>query len=309
MGINISTIFLIIKYQRTERAVLMKDKNKYFTDYDFEEAYQKQIDNLQQAEIERLMKSRKGIAYQTKTTKAGNQLEADIYPAFGNRQDAPRTKRGNKSRHAQKNLNDKRAKRYLNNLISANFGKGDIWATFTYDEEHLPESPEDADRIFANYIRRINRRRRKAGKDNAKYIVVTEWSDDEEKGIRCHHHVIIDGSNDRDELENLWRQGSRNHTRRIDPDPDTHAAGIANYITKDPHGRKRWRASKNLKKPIVTKSYSRFGKRTAERMATNRGYLEERITKAYPGYKFIDAEVKINDINGGFYIYARLRRD
>lgn len=309
MGINISTIFLIIKYQRTERAVLMKGKNKYFTDYDFEEAYQKQIDNLQQAEIERLMKNRKGIAYQTKTTKAGNQLEADIYPAFGNRQDAPRTKRGNKSRPAQKNLNDKRAKRYLNNLISANFGKGDIWATFTYDEEHLPESPEDADRIFANYIRRINRRRRKAGKDNAKYIVVTEWSDDEEKGIRCHHHVIIDGSNDRDELENLWRQGSRNHTRRIDPDPDTHAAGIANYITKDPHGRKRWRASKNLKKPIVTKSYSRFGKRTAERMATDRGYLEERITKAYPGYKFIDAEVKINDINGGFYIYARLRRD
>lgn len=287
----------------------MNGKNKYFTDYDFEEAYQKQIDNLQQAEIERLMKKRKGIAYQTKTTKAGNQLEADIYPAFGNRQDAPRTKRGNKSRPAQKNLNDKRAKRYLNNLISANFGKGDIWATFTYDEEHLPGSPEDADRIFANYIRRINRRRRKAGKDNAKYIVVTEWSEDEEKGIRCHHHVIIDGSNDRDELENLWRQGSRNHTRRIDPDPDTHAAGIANYITKDPHGRKRWRASKNLKKPIVTKSYSRFGKRTAERMATDRGYLEERIKKAYPGYKFIDAEVKINDIKGGFYIYARMRRD
>lgn len=287
----------------------MNGKNKYFTDYDFEEAYQKQIDNLQQAEIERLMKKRKGIAYQTKTTKAGNQLEADIYPAFGNRQDAPRTKRGNKSRPAQKNLNDKRAKRYLNNLISANFGKGDIWATFTYDEEHLPGSPEDADRIFANYIRRINRRRRKAGKDNAKYIVVTEWSEDEEKGIRCHHHVIIDGSNDRDELENLWRQGSRNHTRRIDPDPDTHAAGIANYITKDPHGRKRWRASKNLKKPIVTKSYSRFGKRAAERMATDRGYLEERIKKAYTGYKFIDAEVKINDINGGFYIYARMRRD
>lgn len=286
----------------------MRKRKRYFDDYDFEEAYQKSIDDMQQSEIERSFRAKKGIAYQTKTTKAGDQLEADIYPTFGNRQDAPRTKRGNKSRPAQKNLNDKRAKRYLNNLISANFGQGDIWATFTYDDDHLPGSPDEADKIFANYIRRVNRRRKKRGQDNAKYIVVTEWSEGDD-GIRCHHHVIIDKGNDRDELEELWRQGKRNHTRRIDPDPDTHAAGIANYITKDPHGRKRWRASKNLKKPIVTKSYSRFGKRTAERMAIDRDYLENRIKKAYPGYRFIDAEVKVNDINGGFYIYARLRRD
>jgi hypothetical protein len=44
-------------------------------------------------------------------------------------------------------------------------------------------------------------------------------------------------------------------------------------------------------------------------MAIDRDYLENRIKKAYPGYRFIDAEVKVNDINGGFYIYARLRRD
>ena len=139
----------------------MRKRKRYFDDYDFEEAYQKSIDDMQQSEIERSFRAKKGIAYQTKTTKAGDQLEADIYPTFGNRQDAPRTKRGNKSRPAQKNLNDKRAKRYLNNLISANFGQGDIWATFTYDDDHLPESPDEADKIFANYIRRVNRRRKK----------------------------------------------------------------------------------------------------------------------------------------------------
>jgi len=42
---------------------------------------------------------------------------------------------------------------------------------------------------------------------------------------------------------------------------------------------------------------------------TDRAYLESRIRKSYPGYKFIDAEVRINDINGGFYIYARMVRD
>lgn len=119
----------------------------------------------------------------------------------------------------------------------------------------------------------------------------------------------MSGDVNRDELEKLWKHGKRNQTRRIDPDPDTNAAGIVEYISKDPKGRKRWRSSKNLKKPIVTKSVCKFGKRTAAHMATDRAYLESRIKKAYPGYKFIDAEVKVNDINGGFYIYARMVRD
>lgn len=285
-------------------------KRKYFDDYDFEEAYQKAIDDLEQDQADRYLKEKKaGIAYQTKTTKAGEQLEADIYPVFGGKKDAPRTPKRNKSRPAQKNLNSKRAKRYLNNLVSANFGRGDLWCTFTYDDEHLPGSPEEADKRFTNFIRRVNRRRKRAGMDNIKYICVTEYNEEEGKRTRCHHHVIMSGDVDRDELEKIWGQGKRNQTRRIDPDPDTHVAGIVNYISKDPKGRKRWRASKNLKKPIVTKSICRFGKRTAERMATDRAYLESRIKKSYPGYKFIDAEVKINDINGGFYIYARMVRD
>lgn len=285
-------------------------KKKYFDDYDFESAYQKAIEDLEQDQADRYLKEKRtGIAYQTKTTKAGDQLEADIYPVFAGKKDAPRTQKRNKSRPAQKNLNNKRAKRYLNNLVSANFGRGDLWCTFTYDDAHLPDSPDEADRRFTNFIRRINRRRKRSGLDNVKYICVTEYSEEEGKRTRCHHHVIMSGDVDRDEIEKIWGQGKRNQTRRIDPDPDTHVAGIVSYISKDPKGRKRWRASKNLKKPTVTKSICRFGKRTAERMATDRAYLESRIRKSYPGYKFIDAEVRINDINGGFYIYARMVRD
>ena len=288
----------------------MGSRKKYIDDYDFEESYKKSLEDMEQEQIDRYLKeNRAGIAYQTKTTKAGDQLEADIYPVFGSRKDAPRTKRGKESRPAQKNLNSKRAKRYLNNLVSANFGEGDLWCTFTYDDAHLPADQDEADRIFGNFIRRINRRRKKAGLDNVKYICVTEYQEGEGKKTRCHHHVIMQGDVNRDELEKIWGQGKRNQTRRIDPDPDTHIAGIVNYISKDPKGRKRWRASKNLKKPIVTKSVCRFGKRTAERMATDRAYLESRIKKSYPGYIFIDAEVRINDINGGFYIYARMVRD
>lgn len=285
-------------------------KKKYFDDYDFEASYQKAIEDMEQDQADRYLKEKRtGIAYQTKTTKAGDQLEADIYPVFNSRKDAPRTPRRNKTRPAQKNLNSKRARRYLNNLVSANFGRGDLWCTFTYDDQHLPDNPSEADRRFTNFIRRVNRRRKRAGLDNVKYICVTEYHEEEGKRTRCHHHVIMSGDVDRDELEKIWGQGKRNQTRRIDPDPDTHVAGIVNYISKDPKGRKRWRASKNLKKPVITTSICRFGKRTAERMATDRAYLESRIRKSYPGYKFIDAEVRINDINGGFYIYARMVRD
>lgn len=288
----------------------MGSRKKYIDDYDFEESYKKSLEDMEQDQIDRYLKeNRAGIAYQTKTTKAGDQLEADIYPVFGSRKDVPRTKRGKESRLAQKNLNSKRAKRHLNNLVSTNFRKGDLWCTFTCDDAHLPKDMDEALRIFRNYIRRINRQRKKVGLENVKYICVVEYSTEEGKKVRCHYHAVMSGDMDRDELEKLWKHGRRNQTRRLDPDPDTHIAGIVNYISKDPKGRKRWLASKNLKKPIVTKSVCRFGKRTAERMATDRAYLESRIKKSYPGYKFIDAEVRVNDINGGFYIYARMVRD
>lgn len=288
----------------------MEGKRRPFDDYDFEEAYRKSLDDLSEEELSRYLKNNPGTAYQTKTTKAGNQLEADIYPVFRKRSEGPRTERRNSSRPAQRGLNDRRARRYLTNLLNANFGSGDIWATFTYDEDHLPDSEEEAGNLFRNFIRRINRIRKKEGKQNIRYICVTEFGE-----TRIHHHVVMEGNIDRDRIEALWKYGKRNQTRRISADPDTGISGIAAYITKqskDPKrrkGRKRWTASRGLKKPQITKSLSRIGKRTAQRMAGDHEYLRARIEKEYPGYRFIDAEVYSNDINGGFYIYVRMTRD
>ena len=73
----------------------MGSRKKYIDDYDFEESYKKSLEDMEQDQIDRYLKeNRAGIAYQTKTTKAGDQLEADIYPVFGSRKDTPRTKRG-----------------------------------------------------------------------------------------------------------------------------------------------------------------------------------------------------------------------
>lgn len=283
-------------------------RKKYYDNYDYEEAYNEQIEKLEEAEAERIAKKGKGAGYRTTTTEAGRMIEVDIYPTFNVRHDMPRTKRGRESRLAQKNLNDKRARRYLNQLASANFGKGDLWGTFTYRAGEEPESIDDAEKKFGNFIRRINRRRKRAGKENIKYIYVTEWEDGE-KGVRCHHHAILSGDVDRDEIEQLWYHGDRTETKRLAPDPDTHIAGLVHYITKDPKGKKRWKTSKGLKKPTITRSYSKFGKTKVRKMACDYTLLESELKKKYKNARFIDAKVYQNEINGGFYIYARMVRD
>lgn len=50
-------------------------------------------------------------------------------------------------------------------------------------------------------------------------------------------------------------------------------------------------------------------KRTVERMAHDYETLKAEMEKAYPGYKFLDAEVKYNGVTAAFYIYARMVRN
>ena len=44
-------------------------------------------------------------------------------------------------------------------------------------------------------------------------------------------------------------------------------------------------------------------------MVKNCDTLKKQLEKAYPGYEFLDAEVKYNGINAAFYIYARMVRN
>ena len=63
-------------------------KKKLYDNYDYEEAYQKQIENLEEWEMEKLMKDGKvECLYRTTTTKSENiksgtiLLEAQVYPS------------------------------------------------------------------------------------------------------------------------------------------------------------------------------------------------------------------------------------
>lgn len=284
---------------------------KVYDNYDYEEAYQKQIDTLEEWEIERIVKDGKvDCLYRTTTIKSKNIksgteiLESMVYPSFKNRSDMPRTKKKRETKPSQKNLNDRNSRRYLIRLACINFGKGDIWGTFGWDEEHMPNNEKQARKEITNWISRINYRQKKKGKENVKYIYILAF----DEYARPHFHVLLSGDGiDRDELEDLWTKCQRKNTRRIKPDEDFLITGLATYISNNKKGTKRWCSSKNLKKPgAPTRSYKKFNRRKVNGMVKNYETLKAEMEKSYPGYTFLDAEVKYNGLAAAFYIYARM---
>ena len=82
-------------------------------------------------------------------------LAPEIFPYTGNQQKAVKGKRGKKKRVSepkQKNLNDKRAKRYFIQLANSNFGEGDLAVHLTYAPEFLPDTYEEAVKIVDAYL-------------------------------------------------------------------------------------------------------------------------------------------------------------
>lgn len=286
----------------------------YYDNYNYEEAYQKQVEKLEEWEFERLLKEgRVNCLYRTTTVRSKNRksgkeiLEANIYPSYKNKKDMPRTKRKRESKPSQKNLNDKNARRYLIRLVNINFGKGDLWCTFGWDDAHMPQDEKRARKDIQNFISRINYRRKKQGEGNIRYVYILAFDGYE----RPHFHIVMTGDGfDRDDIEAMWDKCSRKNTRRIQPDDKEILTGMATYITQNPHKKKRWCSSKNLDKPGEPKrSYSKFKKRKVEIMAKSHETLKVELEKAYPGFEIIDTEVLYNEINAAFYIYARMTRD
>lgn len=289
-----------------------KTENPLADYVDIEKEYKKQAQRLEELELERFIYEKRvnGI-YRTKTTKAGNQLEVDIYPSFQFAIDVPKEKKNKGTSRSQKICNDNRSRRQFVNLINENFGKGDLWISLTYTDENLPSDWKKAKRNVENYVRRIKRMRKKLGLPEFKFAYTTEYDIEEspktgKEKTRIHHHFFCTGDMDRDLLEEMWKLGDRNDSQRLHPDTKTHLTGVALYSSKDPKGAKHWSASRNLKKPKVTKSYSKFKKRTVERMIKQYDEIKKQMEKKYPNYEFIDAKVMFNKHNQGNYIYARM---
>jgi hypothetical protein len=255
-------------------------------------------------------------------------MEVDIYPYTIMQQDVhksgKRSKKQKISAPKQKKLNDKNSRRYLIQTTKANFGEGDLHLTLTYKNKYLPKTKKEADKIVLNYLRRIKYMRKKEGAGSLKYIVVTEYAtakDNKEKIIRIHHHIIMNGGLDRDTVEDIWRMkrkkgqkkgnkiGIANATRL---QPDEHGvAGLANYLSKDPRGRKRWSCSQNLDRPWSRTNDYKYSRRQIEKIAKEPPDISF-WEKKYKGWKLAKDEYSIrtefNEITSSWSIYLKLYR-
>lgn len=280
-----------------------KKRGTNYIAYDYENTFDKGLEEAEEWRIEQLLKTGtiKSI-YATKTIKAGSQFDIEIYPEFTRKEG--KTAGVKRTSRAQSNLNDKNARKRVERLINTNFVEGDYWITLTYDKEHLPKSIEEAHKNMKNFIRRMNYRRKREGMDKARYIFVTEYS--EKKKIRCHHHMIVDCGLSMDIVEKLWKCGRRNNVRRVAPD-ENGLSGLAQYMTKDPKGSKRWHGSTNLKQPKVHKNHRDFTGGLVKKIVKGTKDLKSLTEKKYKGMEYIREEIRYNEINGKFYIYVRMR--
>ena len=248
------------------------------------------------------------VGYRAKTITAGNQREVEIYPIYKSRRDL---KRGNEyqkpSEAAVAKYNKKNSQKRLIRLLNANFTEKDIWGTFTYDNEHLPEDVNAAKRFVQRYLRRLDYWMKKRGLGDLKYVYVTEYINDGKK-IRIHHHIVMNFP-DRDIAEKKWNGGARTQTRRLQPD-EFGLEGLARYITKSRSVKyeKMWAASKNLKKPKITVSDTLFTRKKVSRLAEHYEDAVEILEKINPKFKLTALNISVSDFISGAYIYAKLCR-
>lgn len=271
-----------------------------------------------------------------KKIDCGCYREVDIIPRTDNAEKAVKGKRGKRVKITapkQMNLNQKNSKRYLVQIANGNFGIGDYHISATYSEHNLPSSIEEAEKCITNWLRKVAYRRNKLGLEPMKYILVTEYkyAKDGTSLKRIHHHIIMNGGLQREELELMWTKKRINWKKindweyinsieqigYINADRIQFAKGengleaLCHYITKDPQvkkGKKTWSSSRNLVRPVQQPNAdSKYTKSKLVRLATSPDQGKEFFQKQFKNYEIDDIRIEYYE-DTGWHIYIKMWR-
>ncbi|GFH43028.1 hypothetical protein Hs30E_15790 [Lactococcus hodotermopsidis] len=231
----------------------------------------------------------------------------------------PRKKKEVASRPVQKNLNYRNAQKWFRLSAIANFDNGDYYGTFTFDDEHLPENLEACEKEISNFLKRINRARKKKELPSLKYLGVIEGKTEG----RLHFHLIMDNLLGRDEIENLWAKG-RGKNRKfmgkgevvvIRPQNDVPGVEvIATYLTKEfklenRKGKRKWFSSRNLKKPIVERAQNWKYSRAKIASLLEKDELERQLELDNPEWELIEFPRKNPETEREEYVKLDVREN
>ena len=188
-----------------------------------------------------------------------NYREVDLFvysSAQAIRAKQRRGKREKISAPKQKNLNDKNARRYFEQLLKTNCDSSWLSLTCTYSRSSLPATLEEAKREMNNYLRRLKALYKKHGLPFKYIAVTTDTSAKDGSPARIHHHILVNGGIDRDLIESVWSKRRKKigtvNADRLDMDA---VESLCEYLKKQQqrgNGKKGWVSSHNLKKPETT---------------------------------------------------------
>jgi len=229
-------------------------------------------------------------------------MDADVYPVF--QPPGKRRVKCNPSSEIQTKQNQRNAEKKLTRLTHNNFGKQDLAVHLTYRNEDEPTGEEEAQKHLRNFVKRLKRRYKKAGIE-LKYISCTEYG---KANGRVHHHLILTGGYDRDEIEKAWGHGYANSKRLQFGDDGI--TGLAHYIAKDKHFYKRWNQSRNLDIPEAAQFDNALNADNIKEMqeAIESKGAHKYFEELYPDFVLTDAACSKNSINRGLYIHFDMRR-
>ena len=258
-----------------------------------------------------------------KTYICGRYLEIEVFNLPSNKKPFRRKRKIKESTPAQRNLNDKKSKRYLVRLVHNNFGPKDLYVDLTYDGDNIPDTREEILHDVRLYIKRLQRYRARHNMSKLKYIYVISNADQLGNKVRYHVHMIINDM-DRDVAEQKWGKGRAN-TDRMQFD-ETGVVGKTLYMARQAKGERSWGSSINLKKPEAIVSDHKITRRQLEHMANmpdDRNFIEKIINGKKREWTFTDCIVEydgrqmmmdglIPDDNGfgnGISLMIRARRE
>lgn len=289
-------------------------KRKKYIEYNYEDLFDQELPKWDEYFIEYLLKTRKlKKVYAVKEIQTDQQLHIEIYPEYTRKEKEGLSREIRKKKgETQRNLNDRNSQKRFIRTAEHNFREGDYWITLTYGT--VPEGPEKALANIQSFMKKINRMRKKAGLENAKYMYITEFVTEDGEPVRAHHHLLIDGLMDIRQVEAAWKHGRRNEIRPLEKD-ENGITGASVYMTKIKRDKglkkyqRKWNSSQNLVKP-PEKKHHQIKQKTIKEIIKNQDYVKEYLetSKRYEGYQYAQSTVRYNEVNGQYYITARMRK-
>lgn len=264
-----------------------------------------------------------------KIIRCGKQfIFPEIYRYTENQRKAAKAKRRGKTKVTcpkQKDLNDRRSRRYFLQIANGNFGVGDVVVHLTFSALYLPDTPEEALKIVTQlYLRRVAYERKRLNLPPLKYLLVMQIGRKIDGTHRIHFHILMNGGIDRDTLENLWwvYKGTKQakyqdrilfgwaNADRIRPN-EKGISQLAGYMVQATVGKKHWTQSQNLETPWHKQpSDSKYSPRQIERICRLPEDSEDYRKfweKKYPGYEFVSGDRYWSD-ESGWSVYLMMRR-